>query len=76
MNNRQRANGIVLGMLSILLGIIILIVTFPKIILTSMFVIGVLAAGYHLGKAIRNTIEDHLDEEDKINKWKQDRNIK
>ena len=76
MNNRKRANGITLGILSILLGAIILIITFPKIILTSILIIGSLSALYYIGKALRNTIEDHLDEEDANNKWKQDRNIK
>lgn len=76
MNNRQRANGIVLGILSILLGVIILVITFPKIILTSTLIIGSLFALYYIGKALRNTIEDHLDEEDANEKWKQDKNIK
>jgi hypothetical protein len=76
MNNRKRANGITLGILSILLGAIILIITFPKIILTSILIIGSLSALYYIGKALRNTIEDHLNEEDANNKWKQDRNIK
>jgi hypothetical protein len=76
MNNRQRANGIALGILSILLGVIILVITFPKIILTSTLIIGSLSALYYIGKALRNTIEDHLDEEDANEKWKQDKNIK
>jgi hypothetical protein len=76
MNNRKRANGITLGILSILLGAIILIITFPKIILTSILIIGSLSALYYIGKALRNTIEDHLDEEDKNNEWKQNKNIK
>ena len=76
MNNRKRANGITLGIFSILLGAIILIAAFPKIILTSILVIGTLVAGYMLGKAIRNIIEENLDEQDRINEWKQNKNIK
>jgi len=76
MNNRKRANGITLGIFSILLGVILLIVAFPKIILTSILVIGTLVAGYMLGKAIRGIIEENLDEQDRINEWKQNKNIK
>ena len=76
MDNRKRANGITLGIFSILLGVIILVITFPKIILTSILVIGTLSALHYIGKALRNTIEDHLDEEDANEKWKQDKNIK
>ncbi len=76
MNNRKRANQITLGIFSILLGAIILTIAFPKIILTSILIIGTLVAGYHLGKAMRNMLEENLDEQDRINKWKQEKNIK
>jgi hypothetical protein len=76
MNNRKRANQITLGIFSILLGAIILTIAFPKIILTSILIIGSLVAIYHIGKAIRGVIEENLDEQDRINKWKQEKNIK
>lgn len=76
MNNRKRANKITLGIFSILLGAIILIAAFPKTILTIILVIGTLIAGYTLGKAIRNVIEENLDEQDRLNEWKQNKNIK
>jgi ABC-type bacteriocin/lantibiotic exporter with double-glycine peptidase domain len=76
MDNRKRANGITLGIFSILLGVIILIATFPFIFMNILFISVVISALYFLFKVIRNVVEDHLDEEDKLNKWKQDRNIK
>lgn len=76
MNNRQRANGITLGILAILLGVIILIATFPFIFMNILFISVVISALYFLFKVIRNVVEDHLDEEDKNNKWKQEKNIK
>jgi len=76
MNNRQRANGITGGIISIILGIILLAVTFPYYFLASAFIAaatGVLYLGFIV---IYNIIKDHLDEQDKLNEWKQDKNIK
>jgi hypothetical protein len=76
MNNRQRANGITAGILAILLGIVILIVTFPYIFVSIIVIASAAGALYFLFKTIRGMVEDHLDEEDKNKKWKQDKNIK
>ena len=76
MNNRKRANGITLGIAAIAIGILLMILAFPKTTIASILSIGLLIAMYHVTKAIRDTIEDHLDEEDANNKWKQDKNIK
>jgi uncharacterized membrane protein YjjP (DUF1212 family) len=76
MNNRKRANGITLGILAIAIGILLVILAFPKTMTASIISIGLLIGMYHVTKAIRDMVEDHLDEEDKNNKWKQDKNIK
>lgn len=76
MNNRKRANGITLGILAIVTGIALMILAFPKTMAASLTSIGLLAVLYFITRALRNTIEDHLDEEDKNNKWKQEKNIK
>jgi len=76
MNNRKRANSITLGVLAIAIGILLMLLAFPKIMIASIISIGLLIAMYHVTKAIRDMVEDHLDEEDKNNKWKQDKNIK
>ena len=76
MNNRKRANGITAGIISILLGIILLIITFPVYILGTILIVGASIALYSIFKMIRTTIEDHLDEQDINDKWKQDKNIK
>jgi hypothetical protein len=76
MNNRKRANGITLGILAIAIGILLVIFAFPKTMIASIISIGLLIGMYHVTKAIRDMVEDHLDEEDKNNKWKQDKNIK
>ena len=76
MNNRQRANGITGGIISIILGIIIFVITFPSIFLGLTIIAGSLIALYLLFKAIRNVVEDYLDEEDINAKWKQENNIK
>lgn len=76
MNNRKRANGITLGIILIALGVIMIALQFPYIAMT---VILASALGYGLfqvAKILRDGIEDHLDEEDKNNKWKQEKNIK
>jgi len=76
MNNRKRANGITLGLLGVLIGIIMIIATFP--VHSIALILGIIAifALYGLSKAVRNGIEEHLDEQDRLNKWKQERNIK
>ena len=76
MNNKQRANGITGGIISIILGIILLAVTFPYIFLASTLIVAATGVSYLLFKVIRNAVEDYLDEEDKNEKWKQDKNIK
>ena len=76
MNNRKRANGITLGILAIVVGIILMVLAFPKTMITSIISIGLLIALYFITRALRNTIEDVLDEDDELNKWKQDKNIK
>jgi hypothetical protein len=76
MNNRQRANGITGAIISILLGIIIFVITFPSIFLGTILIVAATGSLYLLFKVIRNAVEDHLDEEDANNKWKQDKNIK
>jgi hypothetical protein len=76
MNNRQRANGITGGIISIILGIIIFVITFPSIFLGGALIVAAAGGLYLLFKVIRNAVEDHLDEEDANEKWKQDKNIK
>jgi hypothetical protein len=76
MNNRQRANGITGGIISIILGIIIFVITFPSIFLGGVLIIAATGSLYLLFKVIRNAVEENLDEQDRINKWKQDKNIK
>jgi hypothetical protein len=76
MNNRQRANGITGGIISIILGIIIFVITFPSIFLGGALIVAAAGGLYLLFKVIRNAVEDHLDEEDANNKWKQNKNIK
>ena len=76
MNNRQRANGITGGIISIILGIIIFVITFPSIFLGGAIIVAAAGGLYLLFKVIRNVVEDHLDEEDINAKWKQDKNIK
>jgi len=76
MNNRQRANGITGGIISIILGIIIFVITFPSIFLSFAIIAGGSAALYFMFKTIRTIVEDHLDEEDINDKWKQENNIK
>jgi hypothetical protein len=53
-----------------------MILAFPKTMITSIISIGLLIALYFITRALRNTIEDVLDEDDELNKWKQDKNIK
>ncbi len=74
--NRQRANKITLWVLGVLIGIITIVIMFP--VHSIALILGIIAilALYGLSKAVRNGIEEYLDEQDKINKWKQDKNIK
>jgi len=76
MNNRKRANKITLGLLGISIGIVMIIMTFP--VHSIALILGIIAifALYGISKAIRNGIEEYLDEQDKVNKWKQENNIK
>ena len=76
MNNRQRANRITLWILGVLIGIITIVIMFPVHSIALILGIIVILALYALSKTIRNLIEDHLDEQDKNNKWKQEKNIK
>jgi hypothetical protein len=76
MNNRQRANGITGAIISMILGIIIFVITFPSIFLGGVLIIAATGSLYLLFKVIRNAVEENLDEQDRINKWKQDKNIK
>jgi hypothetical protein len=76
MNNRKRANGIAGGIISIILGIILLAVTFPYIFLASTLIVAATGVSYFMFKTIRTIVEDYLDEEDVNEKWKQDKNIK
>ena len=76
MNNRQRANGITGGIISIILGVIIFVITFPSIFLGTILIVVATGSLYLLFKVIRNAVEENLDEQDRINKWKQEKNIK
>jgi hypothetical protein len=76
MSNRQRANKITLGLLGVLIGIIMIIMTFPTYSIALILgTIGIFTL-YGLSKAVRNGIEEHLDEQDKLNKWKQENNVR
>ena len=74
--NRQRANGITLGILGVLITIITITLIFPVHSLGLILIIGAIVGLYYVSKKLRNLIEDTLDEFDENNKWKQDRNIK
>ena len=76
MNNRKKANQLTLGILAIVTGIVLMILAFPKTMAASLTSIGLLIALYFITRAMRNTIEDHLDEKNKNDKWKQEKNIK
>ena len=76
MNNRQRANKITMIIMSILMAIITITLIFPVHSLGLILIIGAILGLYYMSKKLRNFIEDILDENDKNNKWKQERNIK
>lgn len=76
MNNRERANGIAGGIVSIIVGLVLAIVAFPVYSLVIILIIGAIFGLYKVFHLMRNTIEDHLDEEDANNRWKQENNIK
>jgi hypothetical protein len=63
-NNKQRANGITGGIISIILGIILLAVTFPYIFLASTLIVAATSGLYFLFKTIRNAVKAHLDKEE------------
>jgi uncharacterized PurR-regulated membrane protein YhhQ (DUF165 family) len=66
MSNRQRANKITLALLGVLIGIIMIIMTFPDYSIKAILgIIGIFTL-YGMSKAVRNGIEEHLDEQDKI----------
>jgi uncharacterized membrane protein HdeD (DUF308 family) len=74
--NRQRANGIAGGIISIILGLVLIIMAFPIQSILIILSIGAVFGLYKVFQMMRNTIEDSLDEQDANNKWKQERNIK
>lgn len=76
MNNRQRANGITGAIISMILGIVIFVITFPSIFLGGALIIAAAGSLYLLFKVIRNAVEDHLNEEDANEKWKQNKKHK
>ena len=76
MNNRERANGIAGGIVSIIVGLVLAIVAFPVYSLVTILCLGTIFGLYKAFHLMRDTIEDHLDEEDANNRWKQENNIK
>jgi hypothetical protein len=64
MNNRQRANGIAGGIISILLGIALLAITFPYHFLGISLIVSASICLYFMFKTIRNAIKAHLDKEE------------
>ena len=75
MNNRQRANGITAGIISIMLGITLLAIIFPYHFLGISLIVSASICLYFMFKTIRNTVKAHLDKEE-LSKQKQDKNIK
>ena len=76
MNNRERANGIAGGIVSIVVGLVLAIVAFPVHSLVTILCLGAMFGLYKLFHLMRDTIEDHLDEEEVNNKWRQENNIR
>jgi hypothetical protein len=76
MDNNKRANGIAIGIILIILGVIILALQFP--IVTIIIMSGtILGFGlYQLFLILRLEIKNHLNEQDENKKWKQNKNIK
>jgi hypothetical protein len=76
MNNRKRANGIAGGIISIIVGLVLIIVAFPVHSILTILCLGAMFGLYKLFNLMRNTIEDHLDEKEINNKWIKEKNIK
>jgi hypothetical protein len=76
MNNRQRANRIAAGVIAALLISVAFIITFPSIFMGTMLVAGAAFGLYFLFKTVRGVAEESLNEQDRLNKWKQDKNIR
>ena len=64
MNNKQRANGITGGIISIMLGIVLLAITFPYYFLGISLIVSASICLYLMFKTIRNAIKAHLDKEE------------
>ena len=64
MNNRQRANGITAGIISIMLGIVLLAIIFPYHFLGISLIVSASICLYFMFKTIRNTVKVHLDKEE------------
>ena len=62
MNNRKRANGIAGGVILIIVGIILLMVTFPAVLMSILIIAAATSGLYFLFKTISNIVKDHLDE--------------
>jgi hypothetical protein len=75
-NNRKRANRIAAGVIAVLLISVAFIITFPSIFIGTILVIGAAFGLYFLFKTVRNLTEESLDEQDRLNKWKQEKNIR
>jgi hypothetical protein len=75
-NNRKRANRIAAGVIAVLLISVAFIITFPSIFMGTILVAGASFALYFLFMTVRGFAEESLNEQDRLNKWKQDKNIK
>jgi len=75
MNNKKRANGIAGGIISIMLGIALLAVTFPYYFLGISLIVSASMCLYFMFKTIRNAVKAHLDKEELNKQWKQEKNI-
>ena len=64
MNNRQRANGITAGIISIMLGIVLLAIIFPYHFLGISLIVSASICLYFMFKTIRNAVKVHLDKEE------------
>jgi hypothetical protein len=76
MDNNKRANGIAIGIILIILGIIILALQFPVITIAIISGTIICYGLYQLFLALRLEIKNHLNEQDENEKWKQSKNIK
>ena len=64
MNNTQRANGITAGIISIMLGIVLLAIIFPYHFLGISLIVSASICLYFMFKTIRNAVKVHLDKEE------------